>query len=153
MNQEQISEVTNPGNDLTYIVQTGLGVVMNTDSQATGGIQNGAPNFSILGSSYHFTLDGMSITDNGQNFIMSALLGLTLGQNQVQETSVVNTGYSGQFGEAAGGNVNYITKSGGNEFHGNAQYYWNGRVLNANDWLNNAFGSPRPFSIANQWAG
>ena len=49
--------------------------------------------------------------------------------------------------------MNYITKSGNNEFHGNAQYYWNGRILNANDWFNNAFGNPRPFDIANQWAG
>ena len=65
----------------------------------------------------------------------------------------MSTGYSGQFGGAAGGNINYITKSGSNEFHGNAQYYWNGRVFNANDWFNNAFGNPRPFDIANQWAG
>lgn len=156
MSQKQISEVPNPGNDLTYIVQTVPGVVMNTDSQSTGGIQNGAPNFSILGmpgSSYHFTLDGMSITDNGQNFIVGGSLGLTLGQNQIQEATVVTTGYSGQFGQAAGGNVNYITKSGVNNFHGNAQYYWNGRILNANDWFNNALATPRPFSIANQWAG
>jgi hypothetical protein len=76
-----------------------------------------------------------------------------LGQDQIQEATVVSTGYSGQFGGAAGGNVNYITKSGSNEFHGNAQYYWNGRVLNANDWFNKALGNPRPFSIANQWAG
>jgi hypothetical protein len=34
MNQKQISEVPNPGNDLTYIVQTAPGVVMNTDVQA-----------------------------------------------------------------------------------------------------------------------
>ena len=32
----------------------------------------------------------------------------------------MNTGYAGEFGGAAGGNVNYVTKSGGNEFHGNA---------------------------------
>jgi hypothetical protein len=156
MNQKQISEVPNPGNDLTYIVQTAPGVVMNTDSQATGGIQYGAPNFSILGmpgSSYHFTLDGTSITDNGQNFVMGGSLGLTVGQNEIQEATVVTTGYSGQFGEAAGGNVNYATKSGTNALHGNAQYSWNGRVLNANDWFNNAFSTPRPFSIANQWAG
>jgi hypothetical protein len=38
MNQKQISEVPNPGNDLTYILQTAPGVVMNTDSQSTGGI-------------------------------------------------------------------------------------------------------------------
>ena len=155
MNQKQISEVPNPGNDLTYIVQTAPGVVMNTDSQSTGGIQNGAPNFSILGmpgSSYHFTMDGMNITENSQNFVMGGSLGLTLGQNQIQEAAVIITGYSGQFGEAAGGNINYVTRSGSNEFHGNAQYYWNGRALNANDWFSNALGSPRPFSIANQWA-
>jgi len=156
MNQKQISEVPNPGNDLTYIVQTAPGVVMNTDSQSTGGIQNGAPNFSILGmsgSSYHYTMDGMSITENSENFIMGGSLALVLGQNQIQEATVVSTGYSGQFGGAAGGNINYITKSGSNAFHGNVQYYWDGRVLNANDWFNKAFGNPRPFSIANQWAG
>src|SRR6202041_576673 len=53
----------------------------------------------------------------------------------------------------AGANINYITKSGGNTFHGNASYYWNGRALNANDWIDNAEGNLRPFDIANQWAG
>src|SRR5207244_7519956 len=87
MNQEQISEVPNPGNDLTYVAQTAPGVVMNTDSQSTGGIQNGAPNFSILGmsgSSYHYTMDGMSITENSENFIMRASLSLVLGNNTFQ---------------------------------------------------------------------
>ena len=65
----------------------------------------------------------------------------------------MSIGYSGQFGGTAGANVNYITKSGGNDFHGNAQYYWNGRVFNANNWFNNAFQQPRTFAIANQWAG
>jgi hypothetical protein len=156
LNQKQISEVPNPGNDLTYIVQTAPGVVMNTDSQATGGIQAGVPNFSILGmpgSSYSYTLDGMSINDNFQNFVEGGSLGLVLGQNQIQEATVISTGYSAQFGGAAGGNINYMTKSGSNGFHGNTQYYWNGRVFNANDWLSNGLGVPRPFSIANQWAG
>jgi hypothetical protein len=156
INQRQIAEVPNPGNDLTYIVQTAPGVVMNTDSQNTGGIQAGAPNFSMLGmpgTSYQVTLDGMSITENGNNFVATGSLGLVLGENQVEETTIVTTGYSGQFGQAAGGNINYVTKSGSNAFHGNAQYYWNGSVLNANDWFNNAFRLPRPFSIANQWAG
>jgi hypothetical protein len=150
LNQKQISEVPNPGNDLTYIVQTAPGVVMNTDAQANGS------NFSILGmpgNSYLYTIDGMNDSDNGLNVALSGSLFLLLGQNQIQEATVVSTGYSGQFGGAAGGNVNYITKSGSNEFHGNAQYYWNGRVLNANDWFNKELGNPRPFNIANQWAG
>jgi hypothetical protein len=149
MNQKQISEVPNPGNDLTYIVQTAPGVVMNTDVQAES-------NFSILGmpgNSYLFTIDGMNDNDNGANLNLVGSLFLLLGQNQIQEATIVSTGYSGQFGGAAGGNINYITKSGGNEFHGNAQHYWNGRILNANDWFNKALGNPRPFDIANQWAG
>jgi carboxypeptidase family protein/TonB-dependent receptor-like protein len=149
MNQKQISEVPNPGNDLTYIVQTAPGVVMNTDQQVNA-------NFSILGmpgTSYLYTMDGMNDNDNAINLSMAGTLFLLLGQNQIQEATVVSTGYSGQFGGAAGGDVNYITKSGGNQFHGNAQYYWNGRVLNANDWFDNAFSKPRPFDIANQWAG
>jgi hypothetical protein len=48
--------------------------------------------------------------------------------------------------------VNYVTKSGGNEIHGNAQYFWNSRVFNANNWFNKEFRNPQPFNIANQWA-
>src|SRR5437870_11859549 len=151
MGQKQISEVPNPGNDLTYVVQTAPGVVMNTDSS-----NNTLGHFSILGmpgTSYQFTNDGMNENENSNNQSMGGSLGLVLGQNQVQEATVVSTGYSGQFGGAAGGNINYISKSGSREFHGNAQYYWNGRILNANNWFNNALGTPRPFEIANQWAG
>jgi hypothetical protein len=149
MNQTQISELPNPGNDLTYVVQTAPGVVMNTDVQ-------GGANFSILGmpgSSYLHTIDGMNDNDNAVNLSQIGALILLLGQNQIQEATVVGIGYSGQFGGAAGGNINYLTKSGNNQFHGNAEYFWNGRVFNANNWFKKAFGEPRPFSIANQWAG
>src|SRR3989441_8343526 len=151
MGQKQISEAPNPGNDLTYVVQTAPGVVMNTDSS-----NNTLGHFSILGmpgTSYHYTNDGVDENENSENLSMAGSLGLVLGQNQIQEATVVSTGYSGQFGGAAGGNINYLTKSGTNGFHGNAQYYWNGSAFNANYWFNNAFNVPRPFSIANQWAG
>src|SRR5439155_20022760 len=149
MSHRQISEIPNPGNDLTYIAQTAPGVVMNTDRQ-------GLANFSVLGmpgTSNLFAIDGMNNNDSGTNFNRAGALGLFLGQNQIQEATVVTAGYSGQFGGAAGANINYITKSGHNKFHGNAQYYWNSRLLNTNNWFNKAFGNPRPFNIASQWAG
>jgi hypothetical protein len=90
---------------------------------------------------------------NRENARGSSGPNLALGQNQIQEATVISTEYSGQFGGAAGGNINYVTKSGSYEFHGNAQYFWNGRIFNANDWFNKALGNPRPFDIANQWAG
>jgi hypothetical protein len=149
MSSLQVAEVPNPGNDLTYIAQTAPGAIMNTDAPLEG-------NFSILGMpglSNLFTLNGMSYTSIDVNGNMTGATNMTLGTNEVQEATVVSNGYSGQFGVLAGSAVNYITKSGGNEFHGNALYFWNGRVLNANDWISNATGVPRPFDNANQWAG
>ena len=160
MNQQQVSEVPNPGNDLTYLAQTAPGAVMNTDGVGF----NGSGNFSILGmpgTSNLFTLNGMNDNNIGlstnnnveSNSNNSGVTGMMLGQNEIQEATVVSDGYSGQFGGAAGSNINFLTKGGSNAFHGNAQYYWNGTALNANDWISNATGSPRPSNIANQWAG
>jgi hypothetical protein len=162
LNQQQISDVPNPGNDLTYIAQTAPGAIMNTDGIGFGG----SGNFSILGmpgASNLFTLNGMNDNNSIEHHVdgdsivsstnNSGVLGMMLGQNEIQEATVVSNGYSGQYGGAAGSIVNYLTKSGSNSFHGNAQYYWNGSALNANDWFDKAFQSPRPFNNVNQWAG
>ena len=45
-----------------------------------------------------------------------------------------------------------MTKSGGNQFHGNANWLWNGSRFNANDWFNNQQGTERPHAVSNQWA-
>ena len=148
IDQQQVSELPNQGNDLTNVVQLVPGVVMNTDN-------NFGAAFSILGmpgTSYLYTLDGMNTTDSSSNLQQVGSLSLMLGQNQIEEATVVTTGYSGQFGGAAGGNINYVTKSGASQFHGNARYWWNDRILNANNWFNKANGGPRPFDTAHQWA-
>ena len=152
MNLMQISQVPNPGNDLTYIAQTAPGAIMNTDTIGVFYLGN----FSILGmpgTSNLFTVNGMNNNNIQKNTNNGGALGMMLGQNEVQEATIVSNGYSAQFGGAAGASVNYVTKSGGNAFHGNAAYYWNGSALNANDWIDNAQGNARPFDIANQWAG
>src|SRR5260370_244906 len=76
-----------------------------------------------------------------------------LGANEVQELTVVTNGYTGEYGRAAGANMNITTKGGANQFHGDATWLWNGRALNANDYFSNANGAPRPFANSNQWAG
>ena len=75
-----------------------------------------------------------------------------LGSNAIGDATVVNNGYTGQYGGLAGAQVNYVSKSGTNDYHGNAIYYWNGRAMNANNWFNNQSGDPRPFSNVNMWA-
>lgn len=153
-NASQIANLPNPGNDLTNVAQTAPGAVMNTQKSAFGG----AGNFSTYGlpaTSNLFTLDGMDENDPVANINISGATNLMLGLNEVQQVTVVNNGYSGQYGRFAGANVNYVTKSGSNDFHGNAVYSWNGRVLDANDWFNKDVSpgtpvTPRPFENANQ---
>ena len=144
---EQISQVPNPGNDLSYIVQTSPGAVMNTQ----GGYGN-ASTFGLPATSNLFTVDGMDENDPFLNLNNSGATNLLLGQNDIDQATVVNNGYSGEYGGLAGANVNYVTKSGSDKWHGNAIYWWNGRAMNANNYFNDQTGTPRPFDNANQWA-
>jgi hypothetical protein len=146
-NAREISEVPNPGNDLSFVAQTAAGSVMNTGM--------GFGNFSSFGvsaSSNLFTLNGMYDNDPFLNLNNSGATNLLLGNNEVQEATVVTNGYSGQYGGFAGANVNYITKSGSNNWHGNANYWWDGRAMNANNFFNVGNDTPRPFVNANQYA-
>jgi outer membrane receptor protein involved in Fe transport len=53
-------------------------------------------------------------------------------QDAVQEFQVNTNTFSAEFGRAAGGVINVITKSGTNEFHGTAFEFYRDRSLNAN---------------------
>jgi hypothetical protein len=144
---QQVSNVPNPGNDLSAIAQLAPGVIMNT----MGGDGN-VEAFGLPATSNLFTMDGMDDNDPFLNLNNSGATNLLLGSNEVQEADVVTNGFSAAYGTFAGINVNYVTKSGGNDFHGNAVYYWNGSALNAEPWLDKNAGIAKPFDNANQWA-
>jgi hypothetical protein len=155
---QQIALLPNPGNDLSAVALTAPGVVMNT----TGGSVFGGGNYEFFGlpsTSNVFTYDGANDNDPYFNINNTGATNLSLGLNDVQETSVVTNGYSGQFGGLAGANINYVSKSGANAYHGNAEYWWNGRALNSNNYFRNQANAiagsdvaPRPFVNANQYA-
>src|SRR5579871_6040393 len=150
-NAQQIAVLPNPGNDLSAIALTAPGAVMNT----TGGSVFGGGNYEFFGlpsNSNVFTYDGANGNDPYFNVNNSGATNLTLGLNDVQETSVITNGYSGQYGGLAGANIDYVSKSGTNAFHGNAEYWWNGRALNSNNYFRNQANDARPFVNANQYA-
>jgi len=123
----------------------------------------GGGNFEVNGlpaTSNLFTIDGSNDNDPYFNVNNSGATNLILGLNDISESTVVSNGYSGSYGGLAGANVNYVTKSGTNTFHGNAIYWWNGNILNANNYFRNQTNAlagsvidPRPFVNDNQFAG
>ena len=144
---EQLQTVPNPGGDMTYVAQTSPGVVMNT-----GGGYGNFSVFGLPGTSNNFTMNGMQVNDPFLNLNNSGPSNLLLGLNDVGEVAVVTNAYGVQFGSFGGAQVNAVSRSGSNKFHGNLNYWWNGDSLNANDWFFNNGGTARPFSNSNQWA-
>lgn len=140
----QLQEVPVPGNDVNALLQMAPGAVMTGDLfPAMYGMTT---NSNLLIS------NGMEDIDPYGNSTNGGASNLLLGLNEVQEVTISATAYTGQFGYLAGSNDTIVTKSGSNQYHGNLKYFWNGRVLNANDYFNNQSGTPRPFVNANQWA-
>jgi hypothetical protein len=143
----EVALLPSAGGDLTTLAFTAPGVVVSQGMGYGNFTVNG-----LSGTSNLYTVNGENDMDPYFNINNSGASNLTLGSNEVQEATIVTNPYSGQYGQLSGAQVNYVTKSGTNTYHGNAQWYWNGRYMNSNDFIANASGAPRPFSNANQWA-
>ena len=79
------------------------------------------------------SVDGADAVDNSINAIRS-----TLSQEGIQEFQLILSNYNAEYGRASGGVINIVSKSGTNEFHGNAFGYFR----------NKAFQARNPFSGA-----
>ena len=147
--QNVVANAPNGGNDLTYIAQTAPGVNMNTGM--------GYGNFNTAGlpaTSNVFTMNGENQMDPYLNLNNSGATNLMLGKNAVQEATVTTNAYGAQYGQQAGVQVSYVSKSGTNAYHGNANYWWTGSSMDANSWFN-GFSNPTlptPFNNNNAWA-
>src|SRR5580700_9077223 len=71
-------------------------------------------------------VDGADATDNSTNGVRS-----TVSQEDVQEFQIITNSYSPEYGRAAGGVVNIITRSGSNDFHGDVFGYLRNRNFQA----------------------
>ncbi len=71
-------------------------------------------------------VDGADATDNSTDGVRS-----TVSQEDVQEFQIISNSYAAEYGRAAGGVVNIITRSGSNDFHGDAYGYLRNRDFQA----------------------
>ena len=112
-----------------------------------GGIRLGGQQSDYSG----LVIDGQDNFDNffGENFGSLETKNFTVPLESVQEFQVVTNGFAPEFGRATGGLINVITKSGTNEWHGEAHEYYRGGSLTSNDYL----GFPSNISNQNQFGG
>jgi len=100
------------------------------------------------------SIDG---ADNNQAFFSEARgrtrISYTVSQAAVKEFQVGLSNYSAEFGRAAGGTVNAVTKSGSNEFHGAGFYFLRDKSFMAYDARTKSLGQPKPPERRQQFGG
>lgn len=91
------------------------------------------------GNQTEVTIDGSSNVNVGSNNSLQ----VTINPDAVEEVKILTSNYQAEYGRAAGGNIQFRTRSGTNQFRGGARYFRRHDSLNANDFFNNALGQPR----------
>ena len=80
-----------------------------------------------------FLTDGIDTTNNFYDENAGRTRTYNISQDAVQEFQVITANFLPEYGRASGGVVNTITKSGTNDFHGSAYWFFRNRTLNATD--------------------
>lgn len=130
----QIEALPFEGRDPTQILSlqpgvtfVGTNVDQNYDSR--GGSVNGARSDQT-----NITLDGIDDNDQTKGYAFQGALRSTL--DSLQEFRVTTSGANADEGRSSGAQVDLVTKSGTNAFHGTAYEYNRSSLGYANDWFN-----------------
>ena len=99
-------------------VATANGDQLYVGATAPAGAATGV-SFSINGnrnSANYWTVDGADNVDRGSNQTILNFPSI----DALEEFKVLRSSYSAEYGRSAGGQINAVTKSGTNQFHGDA---------------------------------
>ena len=152
-----LEDLPNPGGDMTYPLQFAAGALINTAGSGNDfvGGTNGYGNVQFNGLpslSNGYIVDGLETNDPLTNLNSGLSTNLVLGLNSIAEVTVNTVSYAVDQGRYGASQVNYVTKSGTNRFHGNLYELWNGSKFNAADFFTNATsGNHKPRSTVNHF--
>jgi hypothetical protein len=132
--EQQITSLPVSGRQFIDFTLLAPGVqIGETTSGSTDVIVEPVTKLAFGGQNIHYNFVAIDGADN-----MSTASGIhktTPSQDAVQEFQVINTSYSTEYGRAAGGIVNIITKSGTNDLHGSGYWYFRNNALDAHSIL------------------
>ena len=154
-----LEDLPNPGGDMTYPLQFAAGALINTAGSGNDfvGGTNGYGNVQFNGLpslSNGYIVDGLETNDPLTNLNSGLSTNLVLGLNSIAEVTVNTVSYAVDQGRYGASQVNYVTKSGTNQFHGNVYELWDGSKFSAADFFTNATaGNHKPRSTVNHFGG
>ena len=151
---KQIQELTLNGRNPIYLASLKPGVRGGTiGTFDPDSVSNG--NFSINGArddEYLVTIDGAIATRTRSS---GSMLGAQ-DVETVEEVQVLTANYRAEYGRSSAGQIRFVTKSGTQQFRGDALENYRNAAFDANQWQRNRSNDPRlsngpdPFSF-NQW--
>jgi hypothetical protein len=97
-----------------------------------------------------FQLNGVDATTLGTN---GAILVSVPAPETIEEFKVQSSLYDARYGRSGGANIQVVTKSGGNNFHGSLYEFFRNEALDANNPFLEASGQPRPLLRRNAFGG
>src|SRR5215471_2523572 len=97
-----------------------------------------------------FQINGVDATTMGTNGVI--LVGVPAPET-IEQFKVQTSLYDAHYGRSGGGNIQIVTKSGGNQVHGTAYEYFRNEALNANNPFLEASGQVRPLLRRNVFGG
>lgn len=142
----------------TQIISLAPGVssdVTNASEFGRGGGGNGGSSSDVpiaAGTSFsenNYQMDGVGINNLGGSGAFTGGVAIP-NPDTIAEFKVQTSQYDASFGRNAGANVNLITKTGTNEFHGSLWEFFRNEALNANDYFRKQAGEGRAILRQNQ---
>ncbi len=124
------------------------------------------PTAANVSQGYLFNVNGGRSNDNlfmvnGIEFTGASRIGAMpggasgqlLGVEAVREFNVESTTYGAEYGKRSGGQVNIVTQSGTNQFHGTLFEFLRNDIFDATDFFTNAAGAKKPAFRRNDFGG
>ena len=139
-----------------------LGLAAGTSSNANNAsaLGKGSQNIAVNGApatSNNFQMDGVTVVNsNGIGNVQESGSYSSFGipsPDAIEEFKIQTSLFDASSGRNSGANVNVVTKSGTNDFHGSLFEFFRNTDLNSNDIFLKASGKPRPELNQNQFGG
>ena len=140
--------------------------ILNLSAGATSGVNDatqlgkGTLDMSVNGGTpgqNNFQMDGVSVVNafgTGSAADASIYSGIAIpSPDAIQEFKVQTSTYDASYGRNPGANVNVLTKSGSNSFHGTLFEFFRNEDLNANGFFQNAEATGKQILRQNQFGG